>query len=307
MSWQEYQRNFKMYLQLEKSLSENSIEAYMHDLERFQQFLDFTSLKVSPEDVTYDTLVDFIHWAAKLGLSPRSQARMISGIKAFYKYLVLEDVVLKSPAALLSTPRLGRKLPQVLSVEEIDAILACIDLSQPQGQRNRAIIEILYGSGLRVSEAVELKISSVYFDEEFLSITGKGNKQRLVPLGRSAAKELKSWIQNQRKHISIKKGFEDHVFLNRNGRKLSRVMIFLVIKELAEKAGIKKTISPHTLRHSFATHLVEGGADLRAVQDMLGHESITTTEIYTHLDREYLRENLISFHPRGKNKLTETQ
>jgi integrase/recombinase XerD len=302
MSWQAYQRDFKTHMQLEKSLSENSIEAYLHDLERFQQFLEYTSHALNPEEVTYDILVDFIHWAAKLGLSPRSQARMISGIKAFFKYLVLEDKITKSPAALLSTPRLGRKLPQVLTVDEIDAILCVIDLSQPQGQRNRAIIEILYGSGLRVSEAVELKISSVFFDEEFLMITGKGNKQRLVPLGRSAAKELKNWIQNHRLHIPIKKGFEDHVFLNRNGRKLSRVMIFLVIKELAEKAGIKKTISPHTLRHSFATHLVEGGADLRAVQDMLGHESITTTEIYTHLDREYLRENLISFHPRGKNK-----
>jgi len=301
MSWQEYRRNFVTYLQLEKSLSGNSIDAYLHDLERLQQFLDYAGLKVSPEAVTNDMLVDFIHWAAKLGLSPRSQARMISGIKAFYKYLLLEDVLPKSPAALLTTPRLGRKLPQVLSVNEIDQMLAAIDLSHPQGQRNRAIIEVLYGSGLRVSEAVELKISSVYFEEEFLSITGKGNKQRLVPLGRSAAKELKIWLQNQRKQILIKKGFEDHVFLNRNGRKLSRVMIFLVIKELAEKAGIKKIISPHTLRHSFATHLVEGGADLRAVQDMLGHESITTTEIYTHLDREYLRENLVSFHPRGKN------
>ncbi len=303
MNWQEYHRNFKAYLQLEKSLSENSIDAYLHDLERLQQYLEYKKLMVSPADVSYTTLVEFVHWAANLGLSPRSQARMISGIKAFYKYLLMEDVLPKSPAALLATPRLGRKLPEVLSVEEIDAMLASIDLSKPQGQRNRAIVEVLYGSGLRVSEVVELKISSVYFDEEFLSITGKGNKQRLVPLGRSSARVMKVYIQNHRKYITIKKGFEDHVFLNRNGRKLTRVMIFLVIKELAEKAGIRKSISPHTLRHSFATHLVEGGADLRAVQDMLGHESITTTEIYTHLDREYLRENLISFHPRGKNVL----
>lgn len=289
-----------MYLRLEKSLSANSIEAYMRDLIRLQQYIDFKAPGLEAENVTREVLVDFLHWAAQLGLSARSQARLISGIRAFYKYLILEDAILKSPATLLSLPRLGRKLPQVLSLEEIDAMIATIDLSQPQGQRNRTIIETLYGSGLRVSEAVELKISDIFFKEEFLRITGKGNKQRLVPLGRSAAKELKLYIGNQRNQVEVKKGFEDHVFLNQRGRKLSRVMIFIIIKEMAVKAGIKKNISPHTLRHSFATHLVERGADLRAVQDMLGHESITTTEIYTHLDREYLKENLISFHPRGK-------
>jgi integrase/recombinase XerD len=300
MSWETHLKNFEMHMQLEKSLSSHTIDAYQQDLARLRQYLLYKNLDVQPEAMKQEILVDFLHWVAQLGLSARSQARLISGIKAFYKYLLLEDVILKSPAALLSTPRLGRKLPQVLTVGEINDILIAIDLSQPQGQRNKAIIETLYGSGLRVSEAVELKISNIFFDEEFLKITGKGNKQRLVPLGGSCARELQLYINNHRNHIPIKKGFEDHVFLNRNGKSISRVMIFLVIKELAEKAGIHKPISPHTLRHSFATHLVEGGADLRAVQDMLGHESITTTEIYTHLDREYLKENLVSFHPRGK-------
>lgn len=300
MSWELHLKNFEMHMQLEKSLSGNTIEAYAQDLSRLTQYLQYKHLELAPEEITREMLVDFVHWVAQLGLSARSQARLISGIKAFYKYLLLEDVVMKSPASFLSAPRLGRKLPQVLTVTEIDAMISSIDLSSPQGQRNKAIIETLYGSGLRVSEAVELKISNIFFQEEFISIRGKGNKQRLVPLGGSCAKELKLYIHHHRNQLPVKKGFEDHVFLNRNGRSISRVMIFLVIKELAEKAGIHKSISPHTLRHSFATHLVEGGADLRAVQDMLGHESITTTEIYTHLDREYLKENLVSFHPRGK-------
>jgi integrase/recombinase XerD len=300
MSWETHLKNFEMHMQLEKSLSSNTIEAYHQDLARLRQYLIYKNSPVHPESVTQAMLVDFLHWVAQLGLSARSQARLISGIKAFYKYLLLEDVIAKSPAALLSAPRLGRKLPQVLSIEEINKILDSIDLSHPQGQRNKAIIETLYGSGLRVSEVVELKLSNIFFEDEFLKVIGKGNKQRLVPLGGSCARELKMYINNYRKHIPVKKGFEDHVFLNRNGKSISRVMIFLVIKELAETAGIHKPISPHTLRHSFATHLVERGADLRAVQDMLGHESITTTEIYTHLDREYLKENLVSFHPRGK-------
>lgn len=302
MSWQYHIQNFIIHLQLEKSLSENSIEAYCSDLQKLQQFLQFKNSELPPQQITTAILTEFLQWVAQVGLSARSQARLISGIKAFYKYLLLEDQVKKSPAALLTTPRLGRKLPQVLDLIEIDAMIQCIDLSHAQGQRNRALLETMYGSGLRVSEAVELKLSDIHFRDEFIKITGKGNKQRLVPLGSSCVKELNLYIENHRKQITIKKGFEDHVFLNRNGRSLTRVMVFLIIKELAQLAGITKNISPHTLRHSFATHMVENGADLRAVQDMLGHESITTTEIYTHLDREYLRENLISFHPRGKNQ-----
>ncbi len=300
MDWHHHLKNFEMYLRLERSLSENSIQAYLHDLSRVQQFLQLKNRPDQPETITLDTLNAFLHWIAQLGLSATSQARMISGIKAFFKYLLLEDILQKSPAQMLTTPRLGRKLPEVLKVEEIDRMLALVDLSQPQGQRNKTIIEVMYGSGLRVSEATELKISDIFFKEEFMRITGKGNKQRIVPMGGPAAREVKSYLAHHRIHIPVQKGFEDHVFLNRRGRKLSRVMIFHIIRELGEKAGISKTISPHTLRHSFATHLVEGGADLRAVQDMLGHESITTTEIYTHLNREYLRENIISYHPRGK-------
>ena len=301
MPWDTYKKNFSTYLRLEKSLSPHSVEAYMNDLARFQQFLEYKGKEISPGQVDYAMLTEFVHWTARLGLSARSQARMISGIKAFFKFLLLEDVITKNPAALLSSPRLGRKLPEVLAVEEIEAMLAAIDLSHPNGQRNKTIIEVMYGSGLRVSECVELKISDIFFRDEFIKVTGKGNKQRIVPLGSSAARQLKLYIEHSRKLMQVQKSYEDHVFLNNKGKKLSRVMIFLIIKDLTQKAGIKKTISPHTLRHSFATHLVEGGADLRAVQDMLGHESITTTEIYTHLDREYLRENLISYHPRGKN------
>ncbi len=302
MSWNAYIRNFEMYLQLEKSLAKNSIEAYMRDISRLKEYMQTSWQGVGVESITHAQLQSFVLWAAQLGLSARSQARMISGIKAFFKYLVLEDVIVKNPAALLSAPKLGRKLPQVLSVDEIDGMIRALDLSQPMGQRNKAIIEVMYGSGLRVSEVVEMKISDVFFKDEFLKITGKGNKQRLVPLGSSAARELKLYLDHHRVLIPLQKGFEDHVFLNRRGKKLSRVMIFNIVKQAASLAGISKEISPHTLRHSFATHLVEGGADLRAVQDMLGHESITTTEIYTHLDREYLRENLVSFHPRGKNR-----
>lgn len=300
MAWPVYLKNFEIFLKLEKSLSPNTVEAYLRDLNYLTQFLEMRNLSVSPANVSFEDLTDFLHWVATIGLSARSQARMVSAIKSFFHYLLIEDEIDKSPASHLTTPKLGRKLPQVLSIEEIDAMIGVIDLSAPQGQRNKAIIEMIYGSGLRVSEAVELKISEVFFREEFIRIVGKGNKQRLVPLGRSAARELKTYLDNHRKLIAVQKGYDDHVFLNRRGRKLTRAMIFTIVKETAQLAGIRKTISPHTLRHSFATHLVEGGADLRAVQDMLGHESITTTEIYTHLDRAYLRENIISFHPRGK-------
>ncbi len=303
MNWERHIKNFEIHLRLERSLSQNSIQAYINDIKHLCQFLEITGNSMSAEQINRETLTEFVHWSANLGLSARSQARMISGLKAFFRFLLLEDIIEKNPASLISSPKLGRKLPDVLSVEEIEKIISAIDLSQSQGQRNRAIIETLYGSGLRVSECVELKISDIFFREEFLKVTGKGNKQRIIPLGGVAARQLKLYIETDRRHVAIKKGFEDHVFINNRGSKLSRVMIFLVIRQLAEKAGIRKTISPHTLRHSFATHLVEGGADLRAVQDMLGHESITTTEIYTHLDREYLRENLISFHPRSRSKI----
>lgn len=302
MNQKSYIKNYEIYMRLEKSFSPNSIEAYIRDLNILMQFLKEKDENFQLKNVSREDLKEFLHWTAKLGLSARSQARMISGIKGFYKYLLLEDIIDKSPASLLKSPKLGRKLPEVLSVEEIDKMISVIDMSQPNGQRNRAIIEMLYGSGLRVSECVDLKIPDIFFREEFIKITGKGNKQRIVPMGAVAAKHLKLYIETERKHITPKKGSESHTFLNNRGNKLTRVMIFLIVRKLAEKAGIKKTISPHTLRHSFATHLVEGGADLRAVQDMLGHESITTTEIYTHLDREYLRENLISYHPRSKIK-----
>jgi len=300
MNWDRHIKNFEIHLRLERSLSANSISAYLSDLNHLRQFMDYKGISPEVEKINREDLTAFIQWSAQLGLSARSQARAISGIKAFFKYLLLEDIIKKSPASLLSTPKLGRKLPEILSVIEIDKMISSIDLSQPQGQRNRAIIEILYGSGLRVSECVELRISDIFFREEFIKVTGKGNKQRIIPMGGAAARQLKLYLDTSRKQITPQKGYEDHVFLNNRGSKISRVMIFLIIKDLAEKAGIRKTISPHTLRHSFATHLVEGGADLRAVQDMLGHESITTTEIYTHLDREYLRENLISYHPRSK-------
>jgi integrase/recombinase XerD len=300
MTWKSYIKNFKSYLRLEKSLSANTIEAYENDVNKLVQYLEYRNNTIDPQGISPEILKEFIQWAALLGMSPRAQTRMISGIKAFYKYLSVEDLINHNPAKNISTPKLGRKIPEYLSVIEIDRVISAIDLSQPQGQRNKAIIEMMYGSGLRVSELVDLKISDIFFNDEFIKVTGKGNKQRIVPLGGSAAKQLLIYLKNHRVHIPPLKGYEDHVFLNQRGKKLTRVMVFLIIKDLAAKAGIKKNISPHTLRHSFATHLVEGGADLRAVQDMLGHESITTTEIYTHLDREYLRENLISYHPRGR-------
>jgi integrase/recombinase XerD len=300
MTWNSYIKNFKSYLRLEKSLSANTIEAYENDVNKLVQYLEYRNNRSDPQVISPEILKEFIQWAALLGMSPRAQARMISGIKAFYKYLIVEDLINHNPAENISSPKLGRKIPEYLSVIEIDKMISAIDLSQPQGQRNKAIIETMYGSGLRVSELVDLKISDIFFDDEFIKVTGKGNKQRIVPLGGSAAKQLLLYLKNHRVHTPPIKGYDDHVFLNQRGKKLTRVMVFLIIKDLAAKAGIKKNISPHTLRHSFATHLVEGGADLRAVQDMLGHESITTTEIYTHLDREYLRENLISYHPRGR-------
>lgn len=299
MSWQSYIKGFSSYLKLEKSLSSNSNEAYVHDIEKLFTFLNNNALNVSPEKISLEHLQDFIKWINEEGMSARSQARIISGIKAFYKYLLLENLVTDDPTELLQAPKIGRKLPDFLAVHEIDAMLSAIDLSKPEGQRNRAMLETMYSSGLRVTELISLKKSSSFLDIGFLKIHGKGNKERLVPIGDSAIKHIKIYEEAMRVHLKIKAGQEDFLFLNKRGSKLSRIMVFMIIKELAERAGIKKKISPHTFRHSFATHLLEGGADLRAVQEMLGHESITTTEIYTHLDRDYLRQAIMQFHPRA--------
>lgn len=274
--------------------------AYLSDIDNLTQFFEASDLQFSPADVTLGHLQQFTRFINELGMSATSQARIISGIRSFYAYCMAENVVDTDPTLLLEAPKTARKLPDTLSVEEIDRIIAAIDLSTPEGVRNKAVLETMYSCGLRVSEVVNLKISQFYPDLGFIRVTGKGDKERLVPVGREAVKQVKMYLGNIRNHLKIVKGSEDILFLNRRGSKLSRVMIFLMIKELVKKAGISKTISPHTLRHSFATHLVEGGADLRAVQEMLGHESITTTEIYTHLDRDFLRTTLMNFHPRNK-------
>ncbi len=295
--WDTYKKGFKAYLQLEKSLSDNSVQAYLRDIDKFTQYLQEASSLKAPSEIELKQLQAFIKWIAELGMTPSSQARIISGIKAFYKYCLLENISQKDPTTLLEAPKLKRALPDVLSFEEIEKIIAQIDLSKQEGGRNKAILETMYSCGLRVSELVNLKLSQLYMDVGFIRVLGKGDKERLVPIGRSAIKYISLYKEQIRTHITPKPGNEDIVFLNNRGAKLSRVMIFLIIKDLTKKAGINKTVSPHTLRHSFATHLVEGGADLRAVQEMLGHESITTTEIYTHLDREFLRKTLEDFHP----------
>ena len=295
--WEPYKKGFKAYLQLERSLSDNSVGAYMRDIEKLTQYLEHSGTLKNPSEVKLTDLQSFIKWIAELGISPASQARIISGVKSFYKFCLIEHISKIDPTVLLEAPKLKKSLPDTLSFDEIENIIAQIDLSKPEGGRNKAMLEMLYSCGLRVSELVNLKVSQLYFDVGFIRVLGKGDKERLVPVGSSAVKYVKIYLKNIRVHIQVKEGNEDIVFLNRRGSKLTRVMVFLIIKELAKKAGIKKTISPHTLRHSFATHLVEGGADLRAVQEMLGHESITTTQIYTHLDREFLRKTLEEFHP----------
>lgn len=300
MNWESWIRGFADYLRLERSLSEHSVVAYVNDVQKLAGYFSLQGEHKSPVSIDQNDLLSFIAWVHKLGVSERTQARIISGVRAFYHYLMIEDAITGNPAANLDVPRIGRKLPEFLTVEEIERIIAAIDLSDPLGQRNRAIVETLYGCGLRVSELLQLKLSDMNTADEFIRVTGKGNKQRLVPIGREALKHISLYMENTRRTMTIARGFEDNLFLNRRGKTLSRVMVFTMIKELAKRAGIRKIISPHTFRHSFATHLVEGGADLRAVQDMLGHESITTTEIYTHLSREYLKENLLSFHPRAK-------
>lgn len=298
--WDSYKKGFKSFLQIEKSLAKNSVESYLGDIEKLTQYLQSENKNnLSPTQLTHDDLQHFLAWIYELGIGARSQARIISGVRAFYKYLILENITDKNPAELLEQPKLGRKLPDTLSVQEIIKIIEAIDLSSPQGERNKAIIETLYSCGLRVSELVDLKISNLYFDDEFIRVIGKGDKERLVPISASAMKQINIYVNQVRNHQDIQKGYEDFVFLNRRGKPLTRVMIFTIIKRLVEQCGIKKTISPHTFRHSFATHLVEAGADLRVVQEMLGHSSITTTEIYMHLDRSYLRDEILKFHPRG--------
>lgn len=299
MNWPSYIKQFGDYLKLERSLSDNSIQAYVRDVEKLNQFVDLNHKGLSPLVVTSKHLQGFLEFINELGMSTYSQARILSGLKAFYKYLLFEELLDKDPTSLIEGPKIGRKLPDTLEYLEIEKLLVAIDLSTPEGARSRAMIEVLYSSGLRVSELVELKIANVYYDLGFLRVVGKGNKERLVPIGREALKYLKIYLDQIRVHVPVKKGYESHVFLNNRGTKISRVTIFTTIKKLASLIGLKKSISPHTFRHSFATHLIEGGADLRAVQEMLGHESITTTEIYTHLDRDYLRQVIQEFHPRS--------
>lgn len=299
MTWQQAIKGFRAYLQLERSLATNSVEAYVRDIEKLYHFTQTYPTPVTPGEIKLNDLRKFIAFVNELGMLPASQARVLSGIKAFYKYLLTEDPNATDPSELLESPKIQRKLPDTLSFNDIESLINAIDLSKPEGTRNKAMLEMLYGCGLRVSELTELKLSNLYLEIEFIKVTGKGSKERLVPIGGAAIKALKIWIEQVRLHIAVKKGHEDFVFLNRRGSKLSRVYVFMMIKDLAAQTGLKKTISPHTFRHSFATHLVEGGADLRAVQEMLGHESITTTEIYTHLDREYLKSTIIQHHPRS--------
>ena len=289
---------YRAYLLLEKSFSPNTFDAYLQDLNKLLGY--FSDKKIDYCHVKLSDLQDFLLILADIGVHERSQARIISGIKSFYKYLMLENIINDDPTELLESPKLGKKLPQVFSLDEINNILNVIDLSLPEGQRNRAIIETLYSCGLRVSELINLKLSNIFWEEEYIKVEGKGNKQRLVPISKTAMKEIKSYFIDERNSLDIKKGNEDFVFLNRRGAKLSRQMIFIMVNKFAADAGVVKNISPHTFRHSFATHLLEGGANLRVIQELLGHESILTTEIYTHLDISYLREAIISYHPRNK-------
>ena len=297
MSWESSIKEFKYYLKVERSLADNSIESYLRDINKLADYC--RDIKKNEKSVSNQDIRNFISHLVSEKISPRSQARIISGIKAFYKYLILEDYIIDDPTLLIENPKIGLKLPEVLSVEEIELIISSIDLSKKQGQRNKAIIETLYSCGLRVTELINLKISNINFKEEYIKVIGKGNKERLTPIGSNALKYIQIYVNEVRIHQKISKGNEDIVFLNNRGSKLSRVMIFTLIKNILKKIGVKKKVSPHTFRHSFATHLIEGGADLRAVQEMLGHESITTTEIYTHLDKDYLRSNIMQFHPRS--------
>jgi integrase/recombinase XerD len=297
MNWNSYIKSYQSYLRIERGLSKNTIDNYSFDIERLCLFLEGNAITVSPVLIMEETLQQFIYAVAK-EVNPRSQARIISGLKSFFTYLIFEDYRADNPLELIETPRIGRKLPDTLSVKDIDRLIAAIDLSSNEGERNRAMLETLYGCGLRVSELVALKISDLFFEEGFIKITGKGNKQRFVPVGNSTQKFIEIYKNAVRTHLNIQKGFEDTLFLNRRGRQLTRAMIFTIIKDLATAIELNKTVSPHTFRHSFATHLLENGADLRSIQLMLGHESITTTEIYVHLDRTHLSEIVNKFHPR---------
>lgn len=297
MNWKTYIKDYQAYLRIERGLSKNTIENYSFDIERLCLFLEANQIEVSPIKISDETVQQFIYSVSK-EVNPRSQARIISGLKSFFNYLVFEDYRTDNPMELIETPKTGRKLPDTLSVEEIDGLIAAIDLSSNEGERNRAMLETLYGCGLRVSELVSLKISDLFFEEGFIKITGKGNKERFVPIGDFTQKYIEIYQKEVRVHLKIKKGHEDTLFLNRRGSQLTRAMVFTIIKDLAVKIGLNKSISPHTLRHSFATHLLENGADLRSIQLMLGHESITTTEIYVHLDRSFLKDVMYNFHPR---------
>ncbi len=299
MNWTSDINGFTAYMKLERSLSANSIQAYLSDIDKLILFLEQSNHLINPTQVSDVHITEFINWINEIGLGARSQARIVSGLKAFFNYLVLEDRIKQNPAELISSPRIGRKLPEVLSIEEINDMIAAIDLSKQEGERNRAIIETLYSCGLRVSELINLKRSHLLKEEGFLRVTGKGDKERLVPIGGVALKYIRFYEESTRNHLEIKKKHQDILFLNRRGAQLTRVMIFTIVKQLAKAAGITKSVSPHTFRHSFATHLIDGGADLRAVQDMLGHESITTTEIYTHLDVSYLKDTITQYHPRA--------
>ncbi len=298
--WEAYKKGYKGWLQLEKSLADNSVEAYLHDIEKLTSFLADNKEIKTPADLTLKNLEAFVQWIHDMGMTVASQARIISGLRSFYKYCQVEQLVTADPTLMLEAPKTTRKLPDVLSFDEIEKIIASLDLSKPEGGRNKAIFETMYSCGLRVSELVNLRLSNLFLDVGFIKVLGKGDKERLVPIGGDAIKYIQIYVNNIRNYITIQAGEEDIVFLNRRGHRLTRVMIFLILKELVKKAGVEKNVSPHTFRHSFATHLVEGGADLRAVQEMLGHESITTTEIYTHLDREFLRNTLHQFHPAFK-------
>jgi integrase/recombinase XerD len=301
MNWTSYIKNYQSYLKIERGMSKNTIENYSYDIERLCLYLEKNAIAVSPIQIDDTTVQQFIY-SVSSEVNPRSQARIISGLKSFFSYLIFEDYRVDNPLELIESPKIGRKLPDTLAIEEIDALIAAIDLSSNEGERNRAMLETLYGCGLRVSELVSLKISDLFFDEGFIKITGKGNKQRFVPIGDLAQKYMMLYKENIRIHVPVKKEFGDTLFLNRRGGQLSRAMIFTIIKDLAVKVNLNKTISPHTFRHSFATHLLENGADLRSIQLMLGHESITTTEIYLHLDRRFLKEVIHNFHPRKEGK-----
>lgn len=297
LNWKQSFRNFETYLRLEKSLSENSVDAYMNDVSKLEKYITENKTGVTPATVSYTDLKEFILWYGEDNKNSRTQSRVLSGIRAFYRFLLIEGEIEENPATLIESPKIGLKLPEILSVIEIDKMIDVIDLSKPEGHRNKAIIETLYGCGLRVSELVNLRLTDIHYGEGYVIVTGKGNKQRLVPVSGKALKEIDIY-KLDRKTLSVIKD-QNVLFLNRRGSKLTRAMIFTIIKDLAAKAGIRKNISPHTFRHSFATHMIEAGADLRAVQEMLGHESILTTEIYTHIDRSFLRDTLIMFHPRA--------